>query len=38
MSSDLANNMQLYFEGYQPDELISGSRRKLNFEKERLFA
>ena len=38
MSSDLAYNMQLYFEGFQPDEVLTGSRRKLAFEKERLAA
>lgn len=28
--------MQLYFQGYKPEEVIQGSRRKLDFEKERL--
>lgn len=30
--------MQLYFEGFQPDEIITGSRQKLDFEKERMIA
>ena len=36
MSAELAYNMELYFEGYEPQKMLENSKRKLNFERERL--
>lgn len=36
LSAELAYNMQLYYEGYDPNTLLKEARQKLDFERERL--
>ena len=38
LSDDLAYNMQLYYDGYDPRYILNEAQNKLNFERERLNA
>jgi hypothetical protein len=38
MSDELAYNMQLFYEGYEPKHLLKAAGEKLEFERERMHA
>jgi hypothetical protein len=38
LSDDLAYNMQMYYDGYDPRYVLTEAQNKLDFERERLNA